>query len=127
MTKLRRLDPQPADLTTHEGPFVTDDGYPARSLMADYRDANKYAAVWVISSGDTDSLFVTALNGARAGTGQLIFAAEEIPEPRVRWMVYNPNGISYGSSRVEEVAKREAKEIGGTYAKFVEVLGTEDQ
>ena len=123
--KLRRLHPQPAYLTTHEGPFLDLHGRTARLVTHDCRRPG-FEFLWLLGSPIEDLVAWTDKNGI-IGSEKIIFAAEEVREPRLRWVVYKSNGIFYGSFHVEEVAKREAKEIGGTYAKFVEVVETEDK
>ena len=127
MTKLRRLDPQPEDLTTHKGPFVSNDGDPARIALTDFVDKRGLNVMWaVLTSADYEDTEHTDNRGFNK-VKQLIFAAEEIPEPMERWLVFDGKGNPDRFYNDKIFAVLVAEEIGGTYAKFVEVLETEDR
>lgn len=44
------------------------------------------------------------------------------PKPRERWHIFGRTGAHHGSTSDEVSAQTVASQIGGTYAKFVEVL-----
>jgi len=67
MTKLRRLDPQPADLTTHKGPFVSGSGCPARLICSDCVSANGEKFVWLVKSQGDERPTHTRRDGHRNG------------------------------------------------------------
>jgi len=120
--KLRRLNPQPDDLTTHKGPFVYRGEFPARLVLTDLLDALGRSYVWaVINKPDNERVVLTDAGGVW-GAERLIFAAEEIPEPRVAWVIFAADGKRCGSYDTEEAARNVARYIGGTYAEFREVL-----
>lgn len=91
--KLRRCEKQPDDLRDYKGPFINADGNPAR-LICDDRRQSGYPLVF-LSGYFEETIYQTKQNGFN-NCNQVIFAAEEIPEPLTGW------GVEYSSPKNRE-------------------------